>query len=122
MSGLAKSEDEDEELYVFSQYAPAPVRMATQPLSLIPAATLEGRAASPAPLTTAGVSGGRATPPTVVSRNVGFGPAEFEGSGFPTAHASVLRDSIVFSTKMFKMVRCRLRKGRRLAKLYLRLC
>ena len=49
--------------------------------SLTPAATSVGRAALPAPLTTADVSGGRATPATVVSVNVGPGPAEFEGSG-----------------------------------------
>ena len=49
--------------------------------SLTPAATSEGRAASPAPLTTADVSVGRATSATVVSVNEGSGPAEFEGSG-----------------------------------------
>ena len=45
------------------------------------AASTERRAASPAPLTTADVSGGRATPATVVSVNDESGPAEFEGSG-----------------------------------------
>ena len=54
---------------------------AAQLPSLTPAASSEGRAASPAPLTTADVSGGRATPAIVVSVNEGSGPAEFEGLG-----------------------------------------
>ena len=54
---------------------------AAQLPSLTPAASSEKRAASPAPLTTADVSGGRTTPATVVSVNKRFGPAEFEGLG-----------------------------------------
>ena len=85
--GCGESENEDEELYIFPQCAPAlapaaaPKGRAAQRPSLTPAVSSEGRAASPAPLTTADVSGGRATPATVVSVNKGFGPAEFEGSG-----------------------------------------
>ena len=52
-----------------------------QPTSLTTAATLEERAASLAPLTTADVSGERATPATVAPVSQGSGPAEFEGSG-----------------------------------------
>ena len=48
---------------------------------MTPAATSEGRAASPAPLTTVDVSGGRATTATVVSLNEGSGSAVLEGSG-----------------------------------------
>ena len=48
---------------------------------MTPAATSEERAASPAPLTTAGVYGGRATPITIVFVNEGSRPAEFEDSG-----------------------------------------
>ena len=85
--GCGESEDEDEELYIFPQCAPAPAPAAApkgragQLPSFTPAATSEGRAASPAPLTTADVSDGRATPATVVSKNNGYRPAEFEGSG-----------------------------------------
>ena len=85
--GCEESGDEDEELYIFPQYAPAPasaaapIGRAAQLPSLTLAASSEGRAASPAPLTTTDVSGGRATPATVVSVNEGSGPAEFEGSG-----------------------------------------
>ena len=86
-AGCGESGDEDEELYIFPQCAPAlapaaaPKGRVGQPPSLTPAATSEGRAASPAPLTTVYVSGGRATPATVVSVNEGSGPAEFKGSG-----------------------------------------
>ena len=52
-----------------------------QPPSLTSAVTSEGRAVSPALLTTTGVSGGRATTATVASVNEGSRPAEFEGSG-----------------------------------------
>ena len=52
---------------------------------LTPAASSERRAASPAPLTAADVSGGRATPATVLSVNEGFGPAEFEGLGISSS-------------------------------------
>ena len=82
-----ESKDEDEELYIFPQCAPAPAPAAApkgggaQLPSLTPAASSEGRAASPAPLTTDVVSGGKAPPATVVSENEGSGPAEFEGSG-----------------------------------------
>ena len=85
--GCGESEDVDDELYIFPQYAPAPAPAAApkgraaQLPSLTPAASSEGRAVSPAPLTTADVSGGRITPATVVSVNEGSGPAEFEGSG-----------------------------------------
>ena len=84
--GGGDSEDDDEELYIFPQCAPAPAPAAApkgraaQLPSLTPAASSEGRAASPAPLTTADVSGGRVTPVTVVSVNEGYGSAEFEGS------------------------------------------
>ena len=86
-AGCAETEDEDEELYVFPQYAPVPAPaavpegMAAQPPSLTPAATSQGRAASPASLTAADVSGGRVTPATIVSLKEGSGPAEFEGLG-----------------------------------------
>ena len=86
-AGCAEGEDDDEELYIFPQCAPAPAPAvipngrAARPPPLTPAATSEGRAASPAPLTTADVFGGRATPPTVVSINEGSGPAEFEDLG-----------------------------------------
>ena len=82
-----ESEDEDEELYIFPQCAPAPAPTASpkgravQLSSLTPAATSRERAASPAPLTAADVSGGRITPATVVSVNEGSRPAEFEGPG-----------------------------------------
>ena len=49
--------------------------------NLTPAATSEGRVASPVPLTTSDVSGGRVTPASVVSVNEGSRPAELEGSG-----------------------------------------
>ena len=55
--------------------------------------TSEGRVASPAPLTTADVSGGRATLPTVVSVNEGSGPAEFEGSGVSSSLSVGREDS-----------------------------
>ena len=86
-ASCGQSEDEDEELYILPQCAPAPAPTAAskgravQPTSLIPAATSEGRAASLAPLSTADVSGGRTTPATVVPVSEGSGPAEFEGSG-----------------------------------------
>ena len=89
--GHGESEDEDEELYIFPQCAPAPApaavpkERAAQLPSLTPAASSEGRTASPAPLTTSDVSGGRATPATVVSVNKGFGPAEFEGLRFSSS-------------------------------------
>ena len=76
--GCGESENEDGELYIFPQCAPAPAPAAvpkgraTQLPPLTPVATSEGKAASPAPLTTADVSGGRATPTTVVSVNEGF--------------------------------------------------
>ena len=56
--GCGEREDEDEELYIFPQCAPAPAPAhapkgrASQLPSLTPAASSEGRAASPAPLTT----------------------------------------------------------------------
>ena len=56
-------------------------------------ATSEGRAASPAPLTIADVSGGRATPATIVSVNEGSGPAEFEGSGVSSSPSVGREDS-----------------------------
>ena len=85
--GCGESGDEDEELYILPQCAPAPAPAdapkgrAAQLPSLTPAASSEGRASSPAPLTTADVSGGRATAAASVSVNEGSGPAEFEGSG-----------------------------------------
>ena len=73
--------------------AAAPNGRAGQLPSLTPAATTsEGRAASPAPLTTADVCVGRATPATVVSVNEGSGPAEFKGSGFSSSSPSVGRE------------------------------
>ena len=116
--GCGESEDEDEELYIFPQCAPtpapaaAPKGRAAQLPSLTPAASSERRAASPAPLTTADVSGGRATPATVVSVNEGFGPAKFEGLGFPVVQASVVGARIVYSTKMPKRVPCRHERNR----------
>ena len=74
-------------MYIFPQCAPAPAPSASpkgspaQPPSLTPAAISEARVASPAPLTTAELSGGNTTPATVVSVNQGSVPAEFEGSG-----------------------------------------
>ena len=62
-AGCGESEDEDEELYIFpkcamaSLPAAAPKGRARQLLSLTPTATSKERAASPAPLTTADVSG-----------------------------------------------------------------
>ena len=85
--GCGESEDEDKELYIFPQCVPAPAPVAApkgraaQLPSLTPAVSSEERAASPVPLTTAHVSGGRATPATVVPVNEGPGPAEFEDSG-----------------------------------------
>ena len=86
-AGCGESENENEELYIFPQCAPAPTPAtapkgrARQLSSLTPAATSEGQAtSSPAPLTTADVSGGRATPATVASVNEGSGPADFKGS------------------------------------------
>ena len=86
--GCGESEDEDEKLFIFPQCAPAPApaaapkgRAAQLPLLTPAASSSERRAASPAPLTAADVSGGRATPATVLSVNEGFGPAEFEGLG-----------------------------------------
>ena len=52
-----------------------------QPSALTPAATSGRRAASPAPLTTADVFGGRATHAAFPSVYEGPGPVEFEGSG-----------------------------------------
>ena len=85
--GCGESEGEDEELYIFPESAPAlapatsPKGRAAQLPSLTPAVSSEVRAASPAPLITADVSGGRATPASVVSVKEGSGPVEFEGSG-----------------------------------------
>ena len=62
-TGCGESEDEDEELYIFPECAlaslpaAAPKGRARQLPSLTPEATSERRAASPAPLTTADVSG-----------------------------------------------------------------
>ena len=82
--GYCEGKDEDEELYILPQYAPAsapaaaPKGRAAQPPSLTPACTSEERATSPAPLTTADVSGGRASP---ACTSEGPEPAKFEGSG-----------------------------------------
>ena len=92
-AGCGESEDEDEELCIFPQCAPAlataaaPIGTARQLPSLTPAAASEGRAASPAPLTTAFISGGRATFATVVSVNEECGPPEFEGSGVSSSRS-----------------------------------
>ena len=86
-AGCGESENDDEELYLLPQRAPASTPAAAskgravQPTSLIAAATSEGTAASLAPLTTTDISGGRTKPATVVPVSDGSGPAEFEGLG-----------------------------------------
>ena len=127
-AGCAENANENEELYVFPQCTPAPAsaaapkRRAKLPSSLTLAATSKGRAASPAPLTTGNVSSGRTTPVTFPSVNKGLGLPRSKARGFLVVQATAVRTWIVFPTKMHNRVRCRLREGRRPAKLYLHLC
>lgn len=87
------AENEDGVLFVFPRGAPAPAlaaatvgRTAQWP-PLTPSTTSEGRIASPAPRSTASISGGSGTPVTVTSRP---GSVESIGSGVPVVQASIM--------------------------------
>lgn len=97
-------ESEDEAPHLFPQFAPtaapapAPLGRTAQSPSLRPNASSEGRVALPAPRSTSGSSGGRATPVTVSSVKEGSGSVELVGSGVSVMQTSVIKAQVIDKT------------------------